>query len=144
MPDGDVVASRASGWTPDGKRFAFFGSVDGVNGTHVIDFATGTKISVGPGYGRLSNDGGRIVGMATDDDIRTWLCVAPVDGGPCTRVTDVYSDAWGTWFGWSPDDRWILTTRSDGTVLLFDSDGGTQGQPSWLADGGQSWQRVAP
>ncbi len=144
MPEGDVVVSRASGWTPDGRRFAFFGSINGVDGTHVIDLATRTEIAVGPGFGRLSNDGTRIVGMAANDAEDTWLCVARIDGGPCTQVTDAYIDAWGTWFGWSPDDRWILTTRSDGSVLLFDSNGGTQGQPSWLADGGQSWQRMAP
>jgi Tol biopolymer transport system component len=143
LPDGDVEISRGSGWTPDGNRFAFFGSVAGQDGTHVVDVATGASIFVPVGYGQLSNDGSRIVGL-NGDETQTWLCVARIGGETCDRITPIYVDAWGTQYRWSPDDQWIITTRSDGAVLLFDSNGGNQGQPSWLADGGESWQRVAP
>ncbi len=143
LPEGDVEINRGSGWTPDGNRFAFFGSVAGQGGTHVVDVATGASTLVPVGYGQLSNDGTRIVGI-NGDETRTWLCVARIGSGTCDRITPIYGDSWGTQYRWSPDDQWIITTRSDGAVLLYDLDGGNQVQPSWLADGGESWQRVAP
>jgi Tol biopolymer transport system component len=143
LPEGVVEINRGSGWTPDGNRFAFYGSVAGQDGMHIVDVATGESTFVPVGYGQLSNDGSRVVGL-NGDETSTWLCVASINGGPCDRITPIYGDAWGTNYRWSPDDEWIITTRSDLTVLLVDPDGETQGQPSWLADGGESWQRVAP
>ena len=143
LPGGDVEINRGSGWTPDGNRFAFMGSVAGQDGTHVVDVATGASTFVPVGYGQLSNDGSRVVGL-NGNETQTWLCVARIGGGTCDRITPIYGDAWGTQYRWSPDDKWIITTRSDGAVLLYGLDGGNQDQPSWLADGGESWQRVAP
>ena len=143
LPDGVTEISRGSGWSPDGNRFTFYGSIAGQSGMHTVDLASGEHTFAPVGYGQLSNDGSRIVGL-NGDDTKTWLCVASIAGGPCDRITPIFGDAWGTNYRWSPDDQWIITTRSDGNVFAFDSDGTTQSQPSWMAEGGESWQRRAP
>ena len=42
------------------------------------------------GYGQLSNDGTRIVGPHAARRDRTWLCVAPIAGGPCEPISEPY------------------------------------------------------
>jgi Tol biopolymer transport system component len=139
LPAGDRSGLRPSGWTPDGMRFAFLLG----DRTHVVDLATGVETVIPVAYAHLSNDGSRVVGLNGDGTV-TWLCVARIAGGPCVRISASYEGNWDTGYHWSPDDEWIITTRQDGAVLLLDPDGGSQPQPSWPADGAESWQRRAP
>jgi hypothetical protein len=111
--------------------------------TRILDLATGDSTIIDVDYPQLSNDGSRVVGL-DGDETGTWLCVARIDGGPCLRISETYAGSWDTGYRWSPNDEWILTTRSDDAVLLLDPDGGTLTQPSWLSDGAESWQRRAP
>jgi Tol biopolymer transport system component len=137
--EGDRSELRPSGWTPDGRHFAFMQGGQ----THVVDLATGAETVIDVAYAELSNDGRRLVGIK-GDGTRTWLCVASIDGGPCVRISEIYAGSWDEGYRWSPDDEWIITTRSDDAVFLLDPDGGSQPQPSWVADGAESWQRKAP
>ena len=46
---------------------------------------------------------------------------------------------------WSPNDEWIVAQLAPGgPAVILDADGSTQDQPSWLTDGAETWQRVAP
>ncbi len=135
---------RPSGWTADGHKFAFYESDDRSSGTHVVDVVSGDSAILNVGYGELSNDGTRLVGL-NGDATHTWLCVVPAGGGSCMPITEPFAGPWGWNYWWSPDDQSILTKRSDGATLVLDPDGGpTQEQPAWIADGGESWQRRAP
>lgn len=90
----------------------------------------------------MSNDGKRIAALSEDT---TWVCVAELGGGACTKTPrPSISPPGGTDFAWSPDDRWIYTTRSDDAVFILDPEGGPQAQPSWLGEGTLTWQRTAP
>jgi Tol biopolymer transport system component len=135
---------RPSGWTADGRKFAFFEADDRSSGTHLVDAATRASSVLDVGYGELSNDGSRVVGLTGDEAGNTWLCVVPASGGRCTRITETFGGPWGWDYWWSPDDQSILTRRSDGQMLVLDPAGGQQIQPDWMADGGESWQRKAP
>ena len=134
---------RPSGWTADGHKFAFFESDDRSSGTRVVDVVSGDSVILNVGYGELSNDGTRLVGL-NGDATHTWLCVVPARGGSCTPITAPFDDPWGWNYRWSPDDQSILTKRSDGAMLVLDPAGGQQVQPDWIKDGGESWQRRAP
>jgi len=134
---------RPLGWTPDGSRFVW---TDEVSGTHVTDAVTGADLILPVGFGRLSNDGNRIAGVRQADGS---LCVASGGGGPCVRIGgEEIPPPDGTYhegLRWSPDDQWlILQEASEGDVLIVDPNGASQRQPSWIADGAESWQRLAP
>jgi dipeptidyl aminopeptidase/acylaminoacyl peptidase len=135
---------RPSGWTADGHAFAYYEADERTSGTHLVQVATGDSAVLEVGYGELSNDGTRLVGLVGDDRENTWLCVEPARGGSCTPITEPFAGPWGWDYWWSPDDRSILTRRSDGVMLVLDPAGGEQVQPDWMADGGESWQRQAP
>jgi hypothetical protein len=115
--------------------------------THILDPATGAETIIPVAFGQLSNDGSRIVGF-NGDDARSWLCVAPIDGGPCVRIGEEAQAPEASHHAglqWAPDDKWILTRpASGGPAALLDPDGGMPAQPPWLADGAESWQRLAP
>ncbi|HEV8488718.1 MAG TPA: hypothetical protein VGQ58_02900 [Candidatus Limnocylindrales bacterium] len=133
---------RPAGWTPDGRSFAF--QRPDLR-TSIVDVVTGAETVIPVAFPQLSNDGNRIAGLnANDDETQTWLCVASATGGPCNSITPEFSGDWGTYYRWSPNDEWILTTRSDGAVFLLDPDRATTPQPSWTTDGADSWQRKAP
>ena len=138
---------RPSGWTPDGRRVIYTTQdvADGPPRTHVVDIATGAEVVVDAGFAHVSNDGNRIV--AIDDDGR--MCVADIGGGPCQRVgtpEQTYAGTTAAGVSWSPDDAWILSRSPDiiGKSSLVDPDDIAHVQPSWLNDGGESWQRMAP
>jgi dipeptidyl aminopeptidase/acylaminoacyl peptidase len=140
---------RPAGWTPDGRRFAFHrgsAELDEVR-THLVDVATGAETIVPVAFGHVSNDGTRIAGF-NEDGSRTWLCVARIDGGPCLRIGMEAPPPGATHHAglqWSPDDEWLLTRPVlGGPAVLVDPDGGRPDQPSWLTDGAESWQRLAP
>jgi Tol biopolymer transport system component len=139
---------RPAGWTPDGRRFAFSREeADGRFLTHIVDVVTGTGTVLDIGFGRLSHDGTRVVGYGGIPD-EPFLCVTSAAGGPCDRIGQGLPlpepDA-TAFLGWSPDDEWILSSPpgADSPVII-DPDGETLEQPSWLGEGGESWQRVAP
>jgi Tol biopolymer transport system component len=137
--NGFTTNVRGSGWSADGTRYAFHHLINNASYTEVVDVATGTFHALPVAYGELSNDGGRVVGMEPG---RGGLCVIPVDGSTCTAVTEPYGNGWGWYYRWSPDDASIITSRIDGMDFVLDPDGPpTQAQPSWMADGGDSWQR---
>src|SRR4029079_7169845 len=143
-PDLPGAILRGSGWTADGGRCAYYEADPRSSATHVVDVASGQSTKLSVGYGELSNDGQRVVGIYAPDDVSTYLCVTPVDGGLCIAISELFSGAWGWNYRWSPDDSAILTTRTDGAELVLDADGGDQTQPEWMSQGAESWQRQAP
>lgn len=144
-PDLPGAILRGSGWTADGGRFAYYEADPRSSATHVVDVASGQSTKLSVGYGELSNDGQRVVGIYAPDDVSTYLCVTPVDGGLCIAISELFSGPWGWDYRWSPDDTAILTTRMDGAELVLDPDGDpSRTQPAWISDGGESWQRRAP
>ena len=111
--------------------------------THVLEVVTGDDVVIDAGYGHVSNDGTRMVAHVTG-----MACVSStLRGGDCSPIglaSQAYARAHAEGVHWSPDDQWLLT-RGDGmTAYLVDPDGEDVDQPSWLSDGGVSWQRLAP
>jgi Tol biopolymer transport system component len=148
LDGGDNDELRPAGWSWDGRRVIFHrrDADSGRLTTIIRDLESGEQVSVRAAYPRLSNDGTRLVSLA-GDEMRTWLCVASIDGGPCERISEIYDDPmWGTDYHWSPDDQWIITTRrdGDGKTFVLDPDRLIDEQPAWSAKGAESWQRVAP
>jgi Tol biopolymer transport system component len=140
---------RPSGWTPDGRRVIYTTQdvAEGPLRTHVVEIATGAQVIIDAAFAHVSNDGRRIV--AIDDYDR--MCVADIGGGPCRRIGvpgQAYGSTTAAGVHWSPDDAWILSRSQDtiGESYLVDPDPeAVPGvQPSWLDDGGESWQRTAP
>jgi len=144
LPDGPTIP-RLLGWTPDGRRFAYQRDADDPMHTRILDLATGTETIVEVAFGHLSNDGRRLVGVVGEGQ-QGGLCVALVDGGPCTpigRASDLPVGTTHEALFWSPDDEWIIVHPQDGgSPVLIDPDTGAATQPSWLLDGAESWQRV--
>ena len=148
-PAGGMNEVRPIGFTADGSRFAYHRTAPTELGfeTAVVDVETGDEVVLPLGYGRISNDGTRIVGIAGDGS-REWICVTPVSGGTCSRISGSLDLV--TWHGfassqWAPDDSVIWSFPSeDGSALLLDPDGGGAQWPSWAAEGAHSWQRRAP
>jgi Tol biopolymer transport system component len=137
---------RPSGWTPDGRRVVFTRD-DGSDrfSTHVLDVTTGAEVIFDRvGFAHVSNDGSRMV--ALDADGRA--CVASLSGGPCVLIVQppqVYEGTHAAGAQWSPDDQWILMRGLyDGGAILVDPDSRDRRQPSWIAAGAESIQRVAP
>jgi Tol biopolymer transport system component len=142
-PDGLL---RPNGWTPDGRGIIYTsgdGTGDSIR-THVLDVTTGEEAIIDAGFGHVSNAGDRL--LALDELGR--MCIADIRGGPCVRIAQAvpaYGGAHAAGAHWSPDDEWIISRIDDGTdVRLIDPDGVSLDQPSWVADGAESWQRVAP
>jgi dipeptidyl aminopeptidase/acylaminoacyl peptidase len=139
---------RPSGWTPDGNHILY--TIEDAEGvaprTHVVDVRTGGAVVLDVGYAHVSNGGDRILAL---DDVGGQMCVADIRGGPCApigRPDQAYLGYNAYSVTWAPNDEWILVrpgTDKGGTVVV-DPDGSATDQPSWLADGGESWQRVAP
>lgn len=136
---------RPNGWTPDGHRIVYtVWTADGAQ-LHVLDIGTGDDVVIDAGFGHVSNDGQRI--LAVDTSGRP--CVAPIDGGQCIAIGPIGRTYDGTHAGgaqWAPDDAWIVTVRLDdpGSASLLDPKGVVDAQPAWIADGAESWQRLAP
>jgi Tol biopolymer transport system component len=137
---------RPSGWTPDGRRVVFMRN-DGSDriSTHVLDVTTGAEVTYHDvAFAHVSNDGSRLVAL----DPNGRVCVASLSGGPCVLIaqpSQAYEGTHAAGAQWSPDDRWILMRGlSDGSAILVDPDSPDRRQPSWIADGGESIQRVAP
>ena len=138
---------RSSGWTPDGQRFIYQrGEYDQLPiVTHVLDVDTGDEVLIDVGYGHVSNDGTRMVALASEGGP---MCVVDLRGGPCVPIglpSQAYNGQNAAGVQWSPDDEWIITRPpfEEGTAFLVDRDGVALEQPSWLGDGGESWQRLA-
>lgn len=145
LPGPDRSDLRPLGWTPDGSGVVYQEpNTFGEPWTHVLGVDTGSETIVRVGFAQLSNDGTRLMGQNWDDAGRTWLCVASVAGGDCSRITANDEGGWGDHYRWSPDDEWIITTRSDDATFVLDPDGVVDAQPSWLDGGAESWQRIAP
>jgi dipeptidyl aminopeptidase/acylaminoacyl peptidase len=146
---GEPDELRPIGWTPDGSRFAYHRPVgdSGRFETHVVEVETGDEVVLDVAYGRISNDGTRIVGIGSSGD-GTRLCVAPVAGGPCTPIVGalplVQPTGWAA-FGWAPDDSVIRSVPDRGPpAVLLSPGGGAVQSPPWAAEGADSWQRRAP
>lgn len=134
---------RLSGWTPDGQRFVYSrGGADRFR-THVLDVTSDEEVVIDAAFAHVSNDGSRLV--ALDDQGR--MCVASIDGGPCNPISEpaqAYEGLTAAAAQWSPNDEWILSRPPEERAVILDPDGGSQDQPSWIADGAESWQRKAP
>jgi Tol biopolymer transport system component len=146
LPDGQDEI-RLAGWTADGTRYAYLvgeGDPETLS-TRVVDIATGAFVDVPVAFGHLSNDGTRVAGLLGNHE--GVPCVASVSGGECRPIgtRDQAPSALNhAGLFWSPDDRWVVTRPSTGWVRpqLLDPAGAIVDQPSWLADGAESWQRV--
>jgi hypothetical protein len=150
---------RPAGWTPDGKRFVYQrGEFDELPfETHVLDVITGDDVVIDAGYGRVSNDGTRMIVLQRTGSAPclsmggcpSRMCVVDLDGGECSPIgiaSQAYEPGHGAGAHWSPDDRWLLTQAPavDGEVSsLVDPEGTIVDQPAWISDGGESWQRLA-
>jgi Tol biopolymer transport system component len=136
---------RPNGWTPDGTRVVYTDWTADRPQLHVLDIVTGDEVVIDAGYGHVSNDGKRLLGV----DASGRPCVAPIDGGDCIAIGPVGRTYEGTHAGgayWAPNDEWIVTVQDIGMgdASLLDPDGVIDAQPSWVADGADSWQRLAP
>ena len=140
---------RPGGWTPNGERFVVHhwpGEVD--PWTSFLDPETGKDERLPIAYGRVSNDGTRIVGYE-DFSGEPVLCVMSLPGGDCAPIAtgDRVPD-WEHTAGlqWSPDDRWVVVYPREGRLgwLLLDPEGGPPVTPVWSERGVESWQRLAP
>ncbi len=144
VPDDPRAPVRPSGWTPDGQRFVYSrGDVDIPFRTHVLDTISDEEVVIDAAFAHVSNDGSRLV--ALDDQDR--MCVASIDGGPCNPISEqaqAYEGTTAAAVEWSPNDEWIISRPGFGPAVILDPDGGSQDQPSWIADGAESWQRKAP
>ena len=146
-PRSDPLGSiRPSGWTPDGRRVVFTRN-DGSDRfrTYVVDVTTGAEVIFNDvGFGHVSNDGSRMVAL----DALGRPCVASLNGGPCALVgqpSQAYEGTHAAGAHWSPDDEWILFREPvEGGAILIDPDGENPDRPSWIANGAESIQRVAP
>jgi Tol biopolymer transport system component len=145
-PAGSDGWMRPSGWTPDGRRVVFMRN-DGSDriSTHVLDMTTGAEVLFDDvAFAHVSNDGTRMVALDADGT----ACVASLSGGPCVLIvqpSQVYEGTHAAGAQWSPDDRWILMRGlSDGGAILVDPDSADRRQPSWIAAGGESIQRLTP
>jgi Tol biopolymer transport system component len=151
---------RASGWTPDGRRFVYQrGEFDELPfETHILDMVTGDDVVISAGYGHVSNDGTRMVmherttssPCQSREGCPSQMCVVDLGGGDCSPIglsSQAYDPSHAEGVHWSPDDEWLLTRSPAGdgtTAYLVDPDGEIVGQPAWISDGGESWQRLAP
>lgn len=69
-----------------------------------------------------------------------------IDGGPCIQIGrgyQAYSGYHAAGGQWAPNDEWIVVL-ANGRALLLDPRGETSEQPTWVAEGAESWQRLAP
>jgi Tol biopolymer transport system component len=136
---------RPAGWTSDGRRVVFTREDgDGRLRTLVVDLTTGAEVIFDDvGFGHVSNDGSRMVALTADGR----LCVADLSGGPCVPIgqgSRAYDATHAAGAQWSPDDDWIIVRLGSGNrAILVDPDGREPDQPSWIAHGAESIQRLA-
>lgn len=125
-PDAPGRESRgmcATGWSPDGRLFAFG---DSSYALRVISADTGSEISALRGHGgwitscSWSPDGGRIVTSGSDAGLKVWqpesgreLMTLAGHGGLVTAAS------------WSPDGGRIVSASWDGTIRIWDGETGT-------------------
>jgi dipeptidyl aminopeptidase/acylaminoacyl peptidase len=140
---------RPGGWTPDGDRFVVHHWDDEHDPwTSLLDPETGEEEALDLAFGRVSNDGTRIVGYRNFRE-DPFLCVMTLPAGPCDAIAKgpVLPD-WEHTAGlqWSPDDRWIVVYPQDNDMgwVLLNPEGGPPITPVWSERGVESWQRKAP
>ncbi len=137
---------RPLGWTSDGTRFAYQGAAGSPDRAVSVDLATGRETPLDVYRAQVSNDG-RWLGGAAMDTTSSAMCIAPIDGGPCTpighvpQLPDFGSSAT---LQWAPNDRWIVTHNPTTRVAWLVSRDGQVEDVSIRADGPASWQRIAP
>jgi dipeptidyl aminopeptidase/acylaminoacyl peptidase len=145
--DEDMIL-RPSGWTVDGQRIVYTVREPGVDGaapavTRILDLTTQAVVDFDAAYADVSNDGTQL--LAIDHEGRP--CIASIDGGSCIAIAGEKDAFDGTYAGgtfWAPDDQAIVVTSASGERTLLDPAGsGTFVRPSWMAEGAESWQRVA-
>ena len=142
----DPSVLRPLGWTSDGTRFAYQGAARSPDRAVSVDLATGRETPLDVYRAQVSNDGRWLVGAAMGTTSST-MCIAPIDGGPCSPIGHVPQlPDFGTsaTLQWAPNDRWIVT-HNPGTrrAWLVSRDGQAE-DVSIRADGPASWQRIAP
>ena len=146
LAESRVFRSEADDYelAPNGRRIAF--SIHGEVFTAPVEEGELRQITrsawreVNPVY---SPDGTRIA-FVSDSSGREEIWVAPADGGPAERITDV--DALKQAMDWAPDGKSLAYTASDGrlraysfdtrrTTVLVTSRYGGIATPTWSPDG---------
>jgi WD40 repeat protein len=103
------------GWSPDGTRIATFAG-DGVG--RIWDIATGEELVTFSGHSGpvldivWARSGGRIVTEGTDGTARVW------DANTGAEILR-YDVPGGAAAAWSPDEKRIALTSSDGSLQVF-------------------------
>jgi Tol biopolymer transport system component len=141
---------RPAGWTPDGRRVLYSRSPADSNGeaieretrTHVLDLTMGSEVVIDAGFPHVSNDGMRIVAL----DEAGLPCVASIEGGACIQIgSQAYAGSHAAGASWAPNDEFVMVRLANSSrTILLDPAGGTNLQPTWIEDGAESWQRLAP
>ena len=146
-PDGSDNV-RPNGWTPDGRRIVYTrvdpAASDGVGAARVriADVSTQAFVEIEAGYSDVSNDGSRLLAITPD----ARPCIASIDGGPCVAIADpehMFDPGFASGTFWSPDDQSIVASTNLGLVILDPTGHQSPAPPPWLAEGAESWQRVA-
>ena len=129
---------------PNGRRIAF--SIHGELFTAPVEegdlrqLTAGAARDVNPVY---SPDGSRLA-WVSDSSGREEIWIAPADGGPAERITDV--DALKQAIAWAPDGKAIAYTASDNKLRLYAFESkrttelvsgryGNISSPGWSPDG---------
>ena len=81
----DPASLRPLGWTSDGARFAYQGAAGSPDRAVSVDLATGRETPLDVYRAQVSNDGRWLVGAAMGTT-SSAMCIAPIDGGPCTPL----------------------------------------------------------
>jgi hypothetical protein len=108
----------------------------------ILDVTTQAFVEIDAGFAEVSNDGTRLLAIGRDGR----PCIASTDGGPCKAIAEparVFEGGFAGGTFWAPDDESIVATTEHGLEILDPAGGETGSAASWLADGAESWQRVA-
>jgi len=132
---------RIAGWTPDGSAIVIHHPFEAR--TAIVDLATGATTILPVGFGHVSNDGTRVVGLA--DGLPCVMALTDIRCKPIGGSGYIFDGGHLTSVMWSPDDRWILVQSwPEQRPLVLDPAGDHVEQPVWIDEGWDSWQRVAP
>jgi len=123
---GELVGVPTLSWSPDGKRIAFTGVIDGKPVIGVVDSGGKTR-PLGVGYSPLWSPDGKQLLFRHDSNNGTALCVMNADGTEPRKILDNESAEFG--FSWFPDGKSVaFGSRRDAKkwseIFRVSTDGG--------------------